>query len=206
MCLKINNLTFSFKKDLLIEDLNFQVNRNEVGFITGASGAGKTTLMNVISGLKKSDSGSITCNDETFNSEKKFLQPEKRNIGYVFQDFALFPHINADKNIKYAMHKDYIGFYDNVIDSLNLNEHIKKMPYELSGGQQQRVAIARAILIKPQLLLLDEPFSNLDQKNITSAEKLILKVIEDLEIPCLVVTHRLSGSSLFYRSKEISLS
>ena len=205
MSLKINNLTFSFNQDLLIKDLNFQINRNEVGFVTGASGVGKSTLLNVISGLKKSDSGSIICNDKTFNNKNNFLQPEKRNIGYVFQDFALFPHISADKNIKYAMHKDYIGFYDYVIDSLNLNEHIKKMPYELSGGQQQRVAIGRALLIKPQLLLLDEPFSNLDQKNITSAEKLILKVIKDIEIPCLVVTHRLSDSSLFSESKEISL-
>ena len=205
MSLEINNLTYSFKENLLIKDLNFAISKNEIGFVTGASGIGKSTLLNVISGLKKSDYGSIICNGQTFSNELLFLQPEKRNIGYVFQDFALFPHISAEKNIKYAMHDDYLNFYDEVIHSLNLEEHIKKMPYELSGGQQQRVAIGRALLIKPQLLLLDEPFSNLDQKNISSAEQLLIKVIEDLNVPCLIVTHRLKESNLLSRSKEISL-
>ena len=205
MSLKINNLTYSYKENLLLEDLNFVINNNEIGFISGASGIGKSTLLNVIAGLKKSDSGSISCNELVFNDENFFLKPEKRNIGYVFQDFALFPHINSEKNIKYAIHDDYLDFYDEVVDSLNLKEHINKMPYELSGGQQQRVAIGRALLIKPELLLLDEPFSNLDQRNISSAEKLLIKVIEDLNVPCLIVTHRSMNSGLSCRSKEIIL-
>tara|TARA_X000000368_G_C23037678_1_gene715326 strand:+ start:280 stop:900 length:621 start_codon:yes stop_codon:yes gene_type:complete len=206
MSLQINNLTFSFKKDVLVKGLNFEIYRNQIGLVGGASGVGKSTLLNVISGLKKCDSGSITCNGQILNKEEVFVHPEKRNIGYVFQDFALFPHINGEKNIKYAIHEKYLNFYDEVIDSLNLGEHIKKMPHELSGGQQQRIAIARAILIKPQLLLLDEPFSNLDKKNIESAEQLIIKVIEDLNIPCLIVTHRLNNSNLEKKAKEINFS
>tara|TARA_B100000965_G_scaffold68684_1_gene53945 strand:- start:1510 stop:2130 length:621 start_codon:yes stop_codon:yes gene_type:complete len=205
MSLEIQNLSYSFNNNLLIEDLTFRIEKNEIGLVSGSSGIGKSTLLNIISGLKRPDSGSIICNNNIFNGDGSFAQPEKRNIGYVFQDFALFPHINAEKNIKYGMHNDYINFFDEVIDTLNLKKHIKKMPYELSGGQQQRVAIGRAILVKPQLMLLDEPFSNLDQTNVILAQRLIIKVVEDLQIPCLLVTHGLSQSDLNSRSKEIIL-
>ena len=210
MSLEVQNLSYSFKNNLLIRWLDFKIEKNEIGFVSGSSGVGKSTLLNIISGLKRPDSGSIICNNNFFNGDGIFVQPEKRNIGYVFQDFALFPHINAEKNIKYGMHQDNINFFDEVVGTLNLRKHITKMPHELSGGQQQRVAIGRAILIKPQLLLLDEPFSNLDKMNVNLAIRLIVKVIEDLQIPCLLVTHGSSQSGLdFLRgslmSKEISL-
>ena len=210
MSLEVRNLSYSFKNNLLIKGLNFKIEKNEIGFVSGSSGIGKSTLLNIISGLKRPDSGSIICNSNFFNGDGLFVQPEKRNIGYVFQDFALFPHINAEKNIKYGIHQDNINFFDEVVDTLNLKKHITKMPHELSGGQQQRVAIGRAILIKPQLILLDEPFSNLDKANVNLAKRLIVKVIEDLQIPCLLVTHGSSQSGLdFLRgslmSKEISL-
>ena len=206
MSLEVQNLSYSFKNNILIKGLNFRIGKNEIGIVSGSSGIGKTTLLNIVSGLKKPDSGSIICNKDIFNQDELFVQPEKRNIGYVFQDFALFPHINAERNIKYGMHKDYIKFFDEVVDTLNLQKHITKMPHELSGGQQQRVAIGRAILIKPQLILLDEPFSNLDQTNINLAKRLIIKVIDDLQIPCLLVTHGSSHSELNSISKEIILS
>jgi len=206
MSLEVQNLSYSFKNNILIKGLNFRIGKNEIGIVSGSSGIGKTTLLNIVSGLKKPDSGSIICNKDIFNQDELFIQPEKRNIGYVFQDFALFPHINAERNIKYGMHKDYIKFFDEVVNTLNLQKHITKMPHELSGGQQQRVAIGRAILIKPQLILLDEPFSNLDQTNINLAKRLIIKVIDDLQIPCLLVTHGSSHSELSSISKEIILS
>ena len=206
MSLEVRNLSYSFKNNLLIKGLNFKIQKNEIGFVSGSSGIGKSTLLNIISGLKRPDSGSIICNSNFFNGDGLFVQPEKRNIGYVFQDFALFPHINAEKNIKYGMHQDNINFFDEVVDKLNLKKHITKMPHELSGGQQQRVAIGRAILIKPQLILLDEPFSNLDQANVNLAKRLIVKVIEDLQIPCLLVTHGSTQSDLGLMSKEIIIS
>ena len=205
MSLEVRNLSYSFKNNLLIKGLNFKIEKNEIGFVSGSSGIGKSTLLNIISGLKRPDSGSIICNSNFFNGDGLFVQPEKRNIGYVFQDFALFPHINAEKNIKYGMHQDNINFFDEVVDTLNLKKHITKMPHELSGGQQQRVAIGRAILIKPQLILLDEPFSNLDKANVNLAKRLIVKVIEDLQIPCLLVSHTSSQSDLdFLRARLMS--
>ena len=206
MCLEVKNLAFSFNKSLLVENLDFKIEKNEVGLVAGASGIGKSTLLNILSGLKNPDKGSIKCNDKIFNSENIFVEPEKRNIGYVFQDFALFPHINAEKNIKYALSKDLIDFYNEVVDSLRLYDCIKKMPHELSGGQKQRVAIARSMLMKPSVLLMDEPFSNLDSENVVSAQKLISNFIKDMQIPCILVTHDTNQLEFLNISKKIELS
>ena len=206
MCLEVKNLAFSFNKSLLVENLDFKIEKNEVGLVVGASGIGKSTLLNILSGLKNPDKGSIKCNDKIFNSENIFVEPEKRNIGYVFQDFALFPHINAEKNIKYALSKDLVDFYNEVVDSLGLYDCIKKMPHELSGGQKQRVAIARSMLMKPSALLMDEPFSNLDSKNVLSAQKLISNFIKDMQIPCILVTHDTNQLEFLNISKKIELS
>ncbi len=206
MCLEVKNLAFSFNKSLLVENLDFKIEKNEVGLVAGASGIGKSTLLNILSGLKNPDKGSIKCNDKIFNSENIFVEPEKRNIGYVFQDFALFPHINAEKNIKYALSEDLEDFYNEVVVSLGLYDCIKKMPHELSGGQKQRVAIARSMLMKPSALLMDEPFSNLDSENVVSAQKLISNFIKDMHIPCILVTHDTNQLEFLNISKKIELS
>ena len=206
MCLEVKNLAFSFNNSLLVENLDFKIEKNEVGLVAGASGIGKSTLLNILSGLKNPDKGSIKCNDKIFNSEDIFVEPEKRNIGYVFQDFALFPHINAEKNIKYALSKGLVDFYNEVVESLGLYDCIKKMPHELSGGQKQRVAIARSMLMKPSALLMDEPFSNLDSENVLSAQKLISNFIKDMQIPCILVTHDTNQLEFLNISKKIELS
>ena len=205
MGIVIKDLSFSFNKLSIIESFSLEAKKKEIVLIKGRSGQGKSSLLNVISGLKKPDSGTITCNDVVFNSENIFLEPEKRNLGYVFQDFALFPHINAESNIKYAIPANNLNLFDKVVNALNLNNHLQKMPYEMSGGQQQRVAIARALLRRPSLLLLDEPFSNLDQDNKTCAQELIMSIINKLEIPCLLVSHELSTSDAFIINHEINL-
>ena len=205
MSLLVKNLDFSINGSLLIKNLNFEIEKNKVGLITGSSGIGKSTLLNILSGLLKPDFGSIMCDGVILNDNNIFLEPENRNIGYVFQDFALFPHISAEKNMKYAISKNLRDFYDEVVNILKLNEHLKKMPFELSGGQKQRVSIARAILMKPSLLLLDEPFSNLDSQNIKSAQKLIAKIIEKLKIPCIVVTHDTNNLENLDISQKIDL-
>ena len=205
MGIVIKDLSFSFNKLSIIESFSLEAKKKEIVLIKGRSGQGKSSLLNVVSGLKKPDSGTITCNDVVFNSENIFLEPEKRNLGYVFQDFALFPHINAESNIKYAIPANDLNLFDKVVNTLNLNNHLQKMPYELSGGQQQRVAIARALLRRPSLLLLDEPFSNLDQDNKTCAQELIMTIINKLEIPCLLVSHELSTSDAFIINHEINL-
>ena len=205
MAFEVNNLSFSFNKDFHIENLSFKIAQNEVCLLNGASGSGKSTLLNIISGLKKPDNGNIILNNNVLNSENEFINPEKRNIGYVFQDFALFPHINAEKNIKYAMSISEKVLFDRLSNELSLSNHLSKMPYELSGGQQQRVAIARAILMKPNLLLLDEPFSNLDQKNISSAQDLIKNILNEFKIPCLLVSHNLNQLETLSITNEITI-
>lgn len=202
MSISVKNLTFSYDGKCLVENLNFDISNSCIGLIKGESGSGKSTLLNVIAGLKKADSGNVECNNKVYMDENTFLPPESRRIGYVFQDFALFPHINAKKNITYALNKDFLHT-DHITLVLNLNDHLHKMPHELSGGQQQRVAIARAIAMRPHLLILDEPFSNLDQKNAIEAQKIISKFIKDWDIPCLLVTHDQSELSELHIEKEI---
>ncbi len=202
MSISVKNLTFSYDGKCLVENLNFDISNSCIGLIKGESGSGKSTLLNVIAGLKKADSGNVECNNKVYMDENTFLPPESRRIGYVFQDFALFPHINAKKNITYALNKDFLHT-DHITLALNLNDHLHKMPHELSGGQQQRVAIARAIAMRPHLLILDEPFSNLDQKNAIEAQKIISKFIKDWDIPCLLVTHDQSELSELHIEKEI---
>ncbi len=202
MSITVKNLTFSYDEKCLVENLNFDISNGSIGLIKGESGSGKSTLLNVIAGLKKADSGNVECNNKVYMDENTFLPPERRRIGYVFQDFALFPHINAKQNITYALNKDFLHT-DHITLALNLNDHLHKMPHELSGGQQQRVAIARAIAMRPHLLILDEPFSNLDQKNAIEAQKIISKFIKDWDIPCLLVTHDQSELSELHIEKEI---
>ena len=205
MGFEVNNLSFSFNNDFHIENLSFKIAQNEVCLLKGVSGSGKSTLLNIISGLKKPDNGNIILNNNVLNSENEFINPEKRNIGYVFQDFALFPNINAEKNIKYAMSINENVLFDRLSNELSLSNHLSKMPYELSGGQQQRVALARAILMKPNLLLLDEPFSNLDQKNISSAQDLIKNILNEFKIPCLLVSHNPNQLETLSITNEITI-
>ena len=163
MSINVKNLTFSYHGERLVENLNFNISNRSVGLIKGESGSGKSTLLNVIAGLKKADTGDVVCNNKIFMNKDTFLPPERRKIGYVFQDFALFPHISAEKNITYALNKRFLQ-KDYTTHELNLNDHLLKMPHELSGGQQQRVAIARALVNQPSILFADEPTGNLDSK------------------------------------------
>jgi molybdate transport system ATP-binding protein len=174
--------------------------------IKGESGKGKTTLLNIINGLIAPKLGLITCGDEIFNSDSIFLPPEKRNIGYVFQDFALFPHLNSKTNVLFASKNKDRTLFNEVIQDLELGSHLKKFPHELSGGQKQRVAIARSILMEPQLLIMDEPFSNLDGDLSRKTQKLIDNVINKLEIPCILVTHDTNQLEFLNISKKIELS
>ena len=205
MAIKIENLSYSRNDIPLLENINFIIEKKETGVIKGESGKGKTTLLNIINGLIAPKLGSITCGDEIFNSDSIFLPPEKRNIGYVFQDFALFPHLNSKTNVLFASKNKDRTLFNEVIQDLELGSHLKKFPHELSGGQKQRVAIARSILMEPQLLIMDEPFSNLDGDLSRKTQKLIDNVINKLDIPCLIVTHNKENESLLGKSKIIYL-
>ena len=193
MSLLISNLSYKRKnEENLLLDINIEIDNGHLLVIQGESGCGKTTLLNIISGLLKPTDGLIKLNSNVLNSSEKFIAPEKRKIGYVFQDYALFPHLTAHKNATYAYKNNYMELTDEyVLNALNLKSHTDKYPHELSGGQQQRVAIARAILMHPQALIFDEPFSGLDKENIVETQNLIQDAIRVLNIPGIIVTHSL---------------
>ena len=206
MSIHINNLTFSHDDSLLLQDLSFSVEKNQIGFVSGSSGIGKSTLFNIIAGLILPKKGKIMLNDILLNDVNFSLETEKREVGYVFQDFALFPHINVNRNIRYAISSEVSELFDELVSKLGLLELLDKMPHELSGGQQQRAALLRAILMKPKILLLDEPFSNLDKDNIIAAQKIISQIIRLYHIQCILISHDIQSTENFQIDKEIIIS
>ena len=200
MSIIVKNISYSLNNNFLIKDLSFEVTNSNFGVIEGISGIGKTTLLNLIAGLKKPMSGEIILNNKILSNDYEFVLPENRNIGYVFQDFALFPHINVKKNILFASKNKKSNFYLKVIKKLNLESHLQKMPHELSGGLMQRVAICRALLMEPSLLILDEPFSNLDYENSINVQSMLKEYISENKIPCLIVSH---NTNLFNEFSEL---
>ena len=193
MSLLISNLSYKRKNDKnLLSNINLKVDNGDLLIIQGESGCGKTTLLNIISGLVQPSKGLIKLNNVSLNSLEQSVASEERKIGYVFQDYALFPHLTAFKNAVYAYKNNSEDLTDEyVLNALNLTTHRNKYPHELSGGQQQRVAIARAILMHPRALILDEPFSGLDKENIIRTQNLIQSAIKILNIPAIIVTHSL---------------
>ena len=163
MYLEVKDLVKYYNKnDLLIKKLNFSINKGEIVSFIGESGSGKTTFLKCISGLEKINSGSISLNQKILNDEKIFIKPQERNISFVFQDYPLFPHLNLKENIIFNLDKKYLKKLDYIVSLTGLAKLLERLPHELSGGEQQRGCIARALIREPDLLLLDEPFSNLD--------------------------------------------
>ena len=194
MSLLIKDLAYKkTRNELLLDNINIETKKSDLLIIQGESGCGKTTLLNILAGLLKPSKGLVKNDNKIFFLDKQNIPPESRNIGYVFQDFALFPHLNAKDNALYAYkeNRDSKLTKEFVFNKLLLNDHINKYPHQLSGGQQQRVAIARAILMRPKLLLMDEPFSALDKENIKSVQELINFAVKTLNIPAVIVTHSL---------------
>jgi len=192
---EVQNLSFSYgyKQPLVIDRLSFSIKKGEIIGILGASGSGKSTLLRLIAGLELPLEGEIRINGKIVSSNKVFIQPEHRRVGMVFQDYALFPQMNVKKNIKFALHHLSNEEQDQRLQEMIKLVHLEgledRYPHELSGGQQQRVALARALAAKPDVLLMDEPFSNLDadlKKNIRSELRTILK---SAQMTCLFVTH-----------------
>lgn len=164
--------------------------------VFGPSGAGKTSLLKTIAGLVNPDSGSVLINDVTlFDSKKKINVPvEKRNVGYVFQEGRLFPHLTVAQNLKYGINKEdepLISF-DELINVLELQSLLNKKTHQISGGEQQRTALGRALLSSPRILLLDEPFSALDNLLKKQLLSYLLKIQALVKIPVFIVSHSLS--------------
>ena len=188
MNLIIKSLNFSYHSEDVFKDLNLNFNSGILNLVSGPSGSGKTTLLNLIAGLEKPSSGLIMLDDNILSSVDKFVEPENRNIGFVFQDFALFPHLNVKQNIEFSENRNK-ELFNTLIDNFSIENQLSKYPHELSGGQQQRASIARAIYSEPKILLIDEPISNQDKNNKIEIIKIISDFTKDKEIVCILVSH-----------------
>lgn len=176
-------------------DVNFEVNQGDFVAIYGISGAGKTTLLRIIAGLDQKSTGQIKINDSIWlNSKNKVcLKPQQRKVGMVFQDYALFPNMTVQENLEFALEKGKSAqIIDELIDTIELNDLKNRKPSTLSGGQKQRVALARALVQQPEILLLDEPLSALDDGMRFKLQDYILKVHQKYKLTTFIVTHDLA--------------
>jgi iron(III) transport system ATP-binding protein len=191
--LALSDIHQAYGSHPVLRGLSFELKRGSIGCLLGPSGCGKTTVLRCIAGFEPIRSGEIWLNDRLVSSPGTMVPPERRGVGMVFQDYALFPHLTVARNIAFGLHgidgveRDRrIAHY---LEATGLSGLEKKFPHELSGGQQQRVALARAMAPRPDLLLLDEPFSNLD---VDLRERLaadIRAVIKRFNITAILVTH-----------------
>ncbi|EVU18571.1 ABC transporter family protein, partial [Vibrio parahaemolyticus V-223/04] len=164
--LSIKNLTCQYDAQTVLESLSLEVEQGQIVCLLGASGCGKTTLLKAIAGLLPLTSGQMSLNCQTIDDGENWLPPEERNIGMIFQDYALFPHLTVAQNIAFGLKhqsaQEKRAKVDEMLELVHLQGYADRYPHQLSGGQQQRVAIARSLAYSPDLLLLDEPFSNID--------------------------------------------
>ncbi|HAZ12338.1 MAG: ABC transporter substrate-binding protein [Bdellovibrionales bacterium GWA2_49_15] len=193
----LSNVHKSFGDVVVVKDLSLKVPDGDFVSLLGPSGCGKTTVLRMVAGLERNNSGVIKLGDEVVsNPEAKiFLAPEKRHIGMVFQSYAVWPHMNVFDNVAYPLKikklsKTEIDLHVwEILKLVELDGLEKRMPAQLSGGQQQRVALARGLVMRPKLLLLDEPLSNLDAKLREKMREDIRKIQQQFKITCLYVTH-----------------
>ena len=168
MILKISNLSVRYigQSKAAVDGVSFNLQEGEIGVLIGPSGCGKTTLLRAVAGLERASSGSITLGPQVISSADVHIPAERRQLGMVFQDYALFPHLDIARNVAFGIAhlsaQQRIRRVAEVLELVGMPDAGKRFAHELSGGQQQRVALARALAPSPKLLLLDEPFSNLD--------------------------------------------
>ena len=191
LIIRARSVAKSYGSEIVLSDFNLDVWNGSIVGILGVSGSGKTTALRLLAGFDKPDSGIIEMRDRVISSQETFLPPEERNVGMVFQDYALFPHLNVEKNIAFGLSRDEIksGRLEEVISMCNLETYRNKFPQELSGGQQQRVSLARALAPKPEVILLDEPFTSLDAHMARDLREEVVSLLRQTETTALIVTH-----------------
>ena len=192
--LSLQNISLDLDNKEILKGLNLQVDKGEFIAITGSSGAGKTSLLRIICGLESPKEGEILLDNMIIFNKCISVPTEKRNIGLVIQEKVLFPHLTARKNIEFGLSKNSSNesHVDEILHHLNITKLANKFPHELSGGESQRVALARSIVMKPKLLLLDEPFTGLDTELKSNIYPEIQSILKNNMITSLMVTHDLN--------------
>ncbi len=192
---EVKNVDFNINSKTKVRDVNFSIeNQGDVICLLGPSGIGKTTILRTIAGLEKIKKGSIILNGKTLSSKKINLEPEDRNISLAFQDNSLFPHYTVKKNIllgseKNKEKKDKKISLDEIVELLDISKILSKYPHEISAGEAQRASLARSLIMQPDLLLLDEPLSNVDQSFKEEIQVRLKKILNKLKITTIIVTH-----------------
>ena len=204
--LRCSSLSKSYGGVVAVRDLSLEVSKGELLVVLGPSGCGKTTTLRLLAGFEIPDSGTIELSERTVADPRTFVPPERRKIGMVFQEYALFPHLTLEKNIGYGLPSmRRAGFSKNpnrqmeqlrlsvrvseVLGLVGITHLSKRMPHELSGGEQQRAALARALAPRPLVLLMDEPFSNLDAKLREQVREDVKRILSLTKVTTLLVTH-----------------
>ena len=189
----LQGVSYHYNGTKVIHDLDLTVGKDEIVCLLGASGCGKTTTLKAIAGLIEAKQGSIFIDGKLVSDEQSFVSPEHRNIGMMFQDYALFPHLTVANNIAFGLSNMSKAQKQQRVDEMLKLVHLigcaDRFPHQLSGGQQQRVAIARALAYKPSLLLLDEPFSNIDTQVRFELIADIRRIIKATQVSAVFVTH-----------------
>ena len=195
MYLEVKNLLKYYNRNYpIIKDLTFSVKKGELISFLGESGSGKTTFLKCLAGLESINGGSISLNSTFLNNDNTFVKPQKRKIGFVFQDYPLFPHLNILDNITFNLERKYKSKLDYILKLTGLQFLVERFPHEISGGEQQRACIARALIREPELLLLDEPFSNLDSTIKESMKEEIFKIVKETKTTTILVTHDINDA------------
>jgi len=192
--LKIDNVTFAASDKNKVSNVSLNIeNEGDVICLLGPSGIGKTTILRTIAGLEKVQSGKIILKNKILSSKDFHIEPEKRNIALSFQDNCLFPHYNVIQNIEFGASRNKENRKDlttkEVIKFLHLDQIVNKFPHEISSGEAQRASLARSLLSKPDLLLLDEPLSNVDQSFKEEIQVKLKQILNELKITTIIVTH-----------------
>ena len=190
---ELNNITKQFNGDPAVYDLNLSLSPGEILALVGPSGCGKTTSLRLIAGFEQPDAGEIILGGKTVAGGNKFVQPENRGVGMVFQDYALFPHINVAENVAFGLNgtskSKRMEEAESMLNLVGLAGYGQRLPHELSGGERQRVALARALAPKPILVLLDEPFSNLDADLRLRMREEVRVILKGIGATAIFVTH-----------------
>jgi ABC-type Fe3+/spermidine/putrescine transport system ATPase subunit len=192
--IKLSNITHSYTDKKILKNLSIEFNENQISCLLGSSGSGKTTILRLIAGLETPQKGSLEIKGKMLSSNGKIIiPPHKRELGFIFQDLALWPHFTIYKNIAFGLsekkEKDIPEKVEKMLAFFDLTEHQDKYPHQISGGQKQLVALARALVLKPKILLMDEPLSSLDVKLKKKIINYIKKITSDFKLSIIYVTH-----------------
>ena len=193
--LEIKNVDFSIGGKPKVKNASFVIeNEGETLCILGPSGIGKTTILRTIAGLEEIEKGSIKLNGKLISSKDKHVEPENRNVSLAFQDNSLFPHYTVEKNILLGTERNKTKkkkklTFKEIVDLLDISKILEKYPHEISAGEAQRASLARSLLTQPDLLLLDEPLSNVDQSLKEEIQVRLKKILSKLKITTIIVTH-----------------